>query len=153
MAAPVPETSASPPDLQGLPPRILFFDGVCAVCDRTVDWLLARDRQGVLRFATLQGETARRVATALPDFPRDIDTVVLLDQSGPEPVLELRSRAIFAVLGALGGELRHWARLAVLPRWLTDLLYRAFVRIRYRTFGKLDACRVPTPEERARFLP
>ena len=94
------------------------------------------------------------MAAALPGrFPADIDTIVLLDQSGPEPVVELRSRAIFRICRELGGSVRHWARLQVLPSWLTDLLYRGFVRIRYRAFGKLDACRVPTPEERERFLP
>ena len=153
MAAPATRRAASEP-LADLPERVVFFDGVCVFCDRTVQWILQRDPEARFHFAALQGETAARVALALPDrFPTDLDTVALLHRPHGTPVLELRSRAVFQVLDDLGGRTRRWTWLRVLPLWLTDLLYAGFIRMRYRLFGKLETCRVPTPDERARFLP
>ena len=143
------------PRLEDLPPRIVFFDGVCTFCDGAVRWLMDRDPDAKLRYAPLQGATAETVRTAFPGtFPVDIDTMVYL-RPGPHgaPALLLRSRAIFAVLRELGGA---WGwlggALALLPQPFTDWGYHHFVRNRYRWFGKMDACRVPTAEDRERSL-
>jgi predicted DCC family thiol-disulfide oxidoreductase YuxK len=136
----------------GLPPRVIFFDGVCGLCDRTVRMLLDRDRERRLHFAMLQGDTARALRERYPDeFPGDIDTLVYLDNAGPEPRFLLRSQASFAIAREVPS-LRRWAWLSVFPRFLTDPAYRLLAALRYRLFGKLDECRIPFPEERARFL-
>ncbi len=137
-----------------LPPRVVFYDGVCGVCDRAVRWIRARDPSARFHFAPLQGETAAALHRAFPDaFPADIETMAYVESLGTRPKIYLRSRAVFRILDEIGGGGRVLARLRVLPRWLTDLAYGAFVRIRYRVFGKLAACRVPGPDERAYFLP
>ena len=104
--------------------------------------------------APLQGATAERVRSDFPQrFPEDIDTLVYLAGEGPDRELLLRAAALLAILDELGGVHARRARwIAHLPDWLLDLGYRAFARSRYRLFGKLEACRVPTPEERSRFL-
>jgi len=153
---PTPVTHATGPEA-GLPPRLIFFDGVCGFCDRTVRMLLDRDVEHRFHFAMLQGETARALRDRYPDaFPSDIDTLVYLDntqiaRSEGRPLLLVRSEAAFAIARELPS-LRRWAWLAVLPRFLTDFAYRSLASVRYRLFGKLDDCRIPTPEERARFL-
>lgn len=83
----------------------------------------------------------------------DLDTIQLvLDYGGPnERVLE-RSRAVFAILAELGGIWAWVARLRRLPRVLTDLGYRIVAGSRYRIFGVYDACPLPPPEWRGRFL-
>lgn len=135
-----------------LPERLVLFDGVCGLCDRTVQWLLDRDPQGRLSFATLQGETAAALRARHPDIPEALETVVFVEQIGGVERVYLRSRAVFAMLAVLGGPWRVVSWGAVLPAALTDLLYAVVARTRYRIFGKLDACRLPRPEERARFL-
>ena len=142
--------------IAALPERIAFFDGVCSFCDGTVKWLVAHDPEQRLHFAPLQGETAATVRAGFPDrFPVDIDTFVYLepgdDFAGRR--IHLRSEAVFALADDLGGELRWITRFRWLPRWLTDLAYRLFASNRYRMFGKLEACDVPTPADRARLLP
>jgi predicted DCC family thiol-disulfide oxidoreductase YuxK len=138
-----------------LPERIVFFDGICSFCDGTVRWLTSRDPEARLHFAPLQGETAALVRSHFPDrFPVDIDTLVYLspnEQGAPE--IALRSAAVFALFREIGGGWGLLAGLRVLPSWLTDLGYRAFARNRYRLFGTLDACDIPTPADRARLLP
>ncbi len=101
MAAPLRQSDSSAPAgvLDGLPPRIVLFDGVCVVCNAAVDWLLVRDTRERLHFAPLQGETAARMRAAFPgQIPDDIDTAVYLDRSGATPRLWLRSRALLHVL-------------------------------------------------------
>jgi predicted DCC family thiol-disulfide oxidoreductase YuxK len=127
---------------------IVFFDGVCGLCNTSVDFLIARDRRRVLRYAPLQGETA---AARLD--PRDIESlksIVLADCDG----VHRQSTAIVRTLRHLGGgwKLAGWL-LWVIPRPLRNIGYRFVSANRYRLFGKKDACRMPTPEERALFLP
>jgi len=148
-----PETAKSTAGEGGPPPvdparhPVLFFDGVCGLCDRTVTQLLRQDRAGVLRFAPLQGETAARL---LPEEDvKGLASVVLIDGAGTHR----RSDAIVRVLGHLGGRSRVYAGLLrAVPRPVRDLGYRFVARARYRVFGKKDVCRMPTAEERGRFL-
>ena len=112
-----------------------------------------RDVDGRFHYAALQGELAAALRNENPDgLPQDVDTIVFVDNTGPEPRILLRSRAIFAVFAHLDGPLRSLRWLGLLPQPLTDFAYRGFAAIRYRVFGKLDHCRMPTPEERDRFL-
>ena len=128
-------------------PLIVFFDGVCGLCNHSVNWLLARDPQHRLRFAPLQGATA---AEFVSEELRDrLDSLVFL--SGGE--IYIRTAAVSRILMALGGRWKLLgALLWVIPFPLRDLGYRVVSRLRYRMFGKHDACRLPTPAERAVFL-
>ena len=148
MAATVTPVPASPEALSRLPPRIVFFDGVCSFCDGLVPWLIERDPKARLHFAPLQGQTAEVVRRAFPDrFPEDIDTIVYLhpgDGSNGRQI-SLRSAAAFDLCDEIGGPMKWIARLRWLPRFLTDLAYRLFAASRYRLFVKLDACDIPTP--------
>lgn len=135
------------------PGYLLLFDGVCGFCDGAVRWLLAHDPVGRLHFAPLQGETAAALRARHPEIPDDLDTAVLVESLPGGERIHLRARAVVGTLALLGAPWRWLAALRVLPdRWL-DAAYRAFAGRRYRWFGRLDACRLPTPEERARFLP
>ncbi len=125
---------------------ILFFDGVCGLCNRFVDLLLKTDNQDLYRFAPLQGETA---SNKLGRQDGDLQSFLLLDQ---EKILE-QSDAVLLVLRRLGGAWPLIGLLYVFPRPVRDLVYRFVARNRYRWFGKRDVCRLPTPEEQDRFLP
>jgi predicted DCC family thiol-disulfide oxidoreductase YuxK len=134
------------------PSRIVLFDGVCNFCDGAVRWLLDHDPHGRLRFAPLQGETAAALRARHPAIPRDLETIVLVESDGGREQVWMQSAAMFRVLAVLTPPWRWFASLRVLPRGLCDAAYRAFVRRRYRWFGRRDACRIPTPDEAARFL-
>lgn len=129
-------------------PPIIFFDGVCGLCNRFVDAVLRADRKGVFRFAPLQGETAKALLTPLPDDDRTW-SVIYRDAQGTFR----ESEAVLRVLWRLGGWWKVLAVLQCVPRPIRDSVYRMVARNRYRWFGKRAACRLPTPEERARFLP
>lgn len=128
---------------------ILFFDGVCNLCNSSVDFIIRRDKQRVFRFASLQGTTAHNL---VPQYAEEagLSTVVLITEEGQF----VRSTAVGHVLKRLGG---FWKILGslflILPAGFRDWLYKAVAKRRYRLFGKKDSCRLPTPEERELFLP
>ena len=136
------------------PPDLVLFDGVCGLCDRLVRWLVSIDREGRLRFAPLQGATAAPILARHPAIA-DVDSLVWVRGAGTaSEAVAARSASVVAALRALGGVWRLVAGfLWVIPRPIRDRLYDAFARRRYRWFGRLDSCRLPTTAEADRFLP
>jgi predicted DCC family thiol-disulfide oxidoreductase YuxK len=126
---------------------VIFFDGVCGLCNRFVDFVIRRDPDGVFHFAPLQGEAAaERLSEA---DVRDLKTVVVIDSSGTHR----KSAAVLSVLRRLGGFWRvAAAALWFVPRPLRDLGYTWIASNRYAIFGKKETCRLPSASERARFL-
>ena len=125
---------------------IVFFDGVCGLCNAGVDYLIRVDRRKTLRYAPLQGAMARKM---LPDLQRaSLETlfVVYRDRT------YLKSDAWLYALGLLGG----WHRLLLIcrlvPRSIRDFLYHQVAKRRYRIFGRRETCRVPSPQERGLFF-
>ncbi len=126
---------------------ILFFDGVCGVCNGFVDYVALRDPEARFRFAPLQGKAAAERGLAMQDWR---EASFVLEEAG---VRSEASDAVLRVLVLLEGAWSAPARLALhLPRSFRDALYRYFARRRYGWFGQREACRIPTAEERGRFL-
>lgn len=132
----------------------MLYDSVCALCNGLVTFILARDRTGVFRFSSLQGDFARETLARHGRDPDALDTlVVVVDPGSPRERLLDRSTAALFVLQRLPGIWRFAGRaMAILPSALRDVGYRLVARTRYRTFGKYDVCPVPPPEVRDRFL-
>lgn len=127
---------------------VVFFDGVCGLCNHFVNFVLPRDRAAVLRFAPLQGETARQRLTA--EDVENLSSVVFVDETGTYR----GSSAIVRILWRLGPGWRFLGTLLwLVPRPLRDVGYSLIARFRYRLFGRKETCRLPTPAERVRFLP
>lgn len=127
---------------------MLLFDGVCNVCNSSVQFIVAHERSPVMQFASLQSELGRRLV-AQHRLSGNVDTVVLIEGDRART----RSSAVVAVLKHLGGGWRVLGTtLWVVPRPLRNLGYDLFARFRYRLFGKREECMVPTAELRARFL-
>lgn len=129
-------------------PPVVYFDGVCGLCSAWVDFVMKRDRDARVRFAPLQ---SARAAERLPAFgidPARLDSIVLADD---ERALR-KSDAVLAVLALIGYPRWLIAIAAAVPADARDLGYDAVAAVRYRLFGKKPTCRLPTPEERDRFL-
>jgi predicted DCC family thiol-disulfide oxidoreductase YuxK len=127
---------------------IVYYDGLCALCDGFVRFVLQRDRRGRFIFAPLQGRTARdRIAGRLS--LETMPTVVLETDDG----IRLRSDAALAILAGLGGLWKLTGLLRLVPRMLADAAYDLIARHRYRWFGRRETCRIPAAGEQHRFLP
>jgi predicted DCC family thiol-disulfide oxidoreductase YuxK len=130
---------------------VLFYDGGCGLCHRSVRALLALDRAGALRFAPLGGETLREL---VPEVERAAlpDSLVLRTADGR---LLVRTAAVVESLRLLGGPAGSLAAMArVVPRPLADRLYDLVARVRRRLIRPpAGACPAVGPVLRARFLP
>jgi len=127
---------------------IVYFDGLCPLCDGLVRFILPRDRHRRYRVAPLQGKTARdRLANRLTDQGQE--SVVLEEATR----LRTRSDAAIAIVTGLGGGWKLAAVLRIIPRTLRDALYDFVARHRSTWFGRREACRIPDPETSHRFLP
>ena len=127
---------------------ILLFDGMCNFCNGSVMFFLRHERAPVARFGSLQSPAARTLLLQHRLDPEAVDTVVLIENGAAYQ----RSTAVLRASRLLR---RPWSFLAALlwiPRPGRDLIYRGIARSRYRLFGKRDACMLPSPELRARFL-
>lgn len=127
---------------------IIFFDGVCNLCNSLVDLLLRLDKRQAFRFASLQGETAARLLGPLAENPHTW-SVVYVDEQG----VHNQSDAALAICRRLGGVWVVLAWFRMVPRVLRDPVYRLIARYRYHLFGRRETCRIPTVAERTRFLP
>jgi predicted DCC family thiol-disulfide oxidoreductase YuxK len=128
---------------------VLLFDGTCALCNGTVQFVLDHERDQALRFAPLQSETASRLLAphglAVAAEP---ETIVLVEAGRAYT----HSAAALRVAAHLRWPWRLAGALVIVPRVLRDLAYRFVARNRYRWFGREEVCRLPSPEHRVRFL-
>lgn len=155
MIAPAPDAPTLGPAQH--PGALVLYDGLCGFCDVSVQWLLRHDVRGALRFAPLHGPTAQAVLARHTEFPPDLDSIVfvevLVEADAEVELLSWHSLAIGRICRRLPYPWRAAALLTLLPRPLRDAAYRAFAAVRYRVWGRRESCRIPTPAERARFLP
>ena len=133
------------------PQHLVFFDGDCGFCDRTVQWLLKNDERELLYFAPLQGEEAQKVLPQF-DLPPDLDSIVYVRHSVTGVDVFIYSNAIGEILKVL--PLRwSWMRIAwIVPRALRDVVYRAFAARRIQWFGRVDTCQLPDERQSRRLL-
>ena len=132
-----------------LPPHMLFYDGVCAMCNGIVKCMLRIDKDRLFRFAPLQGETAALARKLHPELPTEIETVVYVRRGE----VFLRSRAVALAMQEMPYPARALSWIRFLPTSLTDFFYGIVAHTRYRVFGKYDHCPLPPEGDRARFLP
>lgn len=127
---------------------VIFFDGHCGLCNRSVDWILRHDSRHQFLFAPLQGTTAGDLFCDFSEFEL-LRSFWLQDESG----LHRKSTAILKVCRRLGGFPSLLAVAIIVPRPLRDWIYDLVAKYRYRIWGRSDTCRIPNKMEREYFLP
>ncbi|HEU5056186.1 MAG TPA: DCC1-like thiol-disulfide oxidoreductase family protein [Kofleriaceae bacterium] len=141
--------------LAALPERavLVLYDGVCAMCNGIVTFLVARDRDDRFRFLALQSELGRQVVSARGGDPDEVSTLyVITAPARPGERVLVRGRAGIRAMTSAGGPWVLLHALRILPTFLLDAGYRFIANRRYRLAGRLDACPVPPPEHRHKFL-
>ena len=132
---------------------ILLYDGTCGFCAESVQFVLARDRKGTLRFAALDSATGRDVLERHPEV-RGFDSVLLVepaDATKPERLFA-HSSAALRLAAYLGGSWRLLQVARLVPSPIRDAVYRLIDRHRHRLSANGPVCVVPTARDRARFL-
>lgn len=126
----------------------MLFDGVCTLCNRTVDFIIRHDRARRFRYGSLQSGKGRILLEKF-NLPQDrLDSIVVIDAGR----VYRKSEAALHIARELNAPWRFAAVLRVLPRGLRDGIYDWVARHRYAWFGKRKTCRVPTEAEKQLFL-
>ena len=126
--------------------KVIFFDGLCGLCNGFVDFVMLKDKKQEFKFSPLQSDFAQSVLD--PQDVTDLKSVVVR----LEGKTYKKSAAVFKVFHELGGGWKILAGLEVLPTPLLNWGYDLVAKNRYKLFGKKETCRLPTPEERQRFI-
>jgi len=133
-------------------PDLILYDGICGLCNWSVRFIIRHDSKQAFLFAPLQGEIAKRYAAVVPDDDLFKSLILIRLFRTDAATVHLKSEAILFILDSLGGVWWVLSWFRVLPRGILDWIYDLIARNRYRWFGKYDACPVPPPAIRSRFL-
>jgi predicted DCC family thiol-disulfide oxidoreductase YuxK len=128
------------------PNKIIFFDGVCGLCNHFVDFIITRDHQKKFYFSPLQGQYAQELLPS--ELTQELKSIVYVSDG---KVL-MKSQAVIQIMQELGGiwQLAQVGKL--LPLSFQNFFYDMVGSNRYRLFGKKETCRLPSAEERQRFI-
>ncbi len=127
---------------------IVLFDGVCNFCNASVNFVIERDKAGYFKFAPLQSEIGEELVARHGIDTADTDSVIVVENDRAYT----HSSGALRIAKQLDGIWSWTYALIIVPKPIRDLVYRVFAKYRYRLFGRQDACMMPTPEIRARFL-
>ena len=132
---------------------VIVFDAMCVLCSANAQFILKHDHARRFRLASMQGDYGAALYRRHGIDPANPETLIVVEGSGAEERVLRNSDAVLAIYGGLGWPWRAAAALRVVPRALRDPVYRWVARNRYRLFGTLDACWLPTPEHQEQILP
>ncbi|MFZ4589860.1 MAG: thiol-disulfide oxidoreductase DCC family protein [Ignavibacteria bacterium] len=128
--------------------KIILFDGVCNFCNSSVNFIIDKDKHDVFRFASLQSDFGQK---CLNDFnlPTDSFSTLILVSNGK---YYKRSAAALRIAKELSSPYNLSFSFILIPPFIRNLFYDIIARNRYKWFGKKEVCRIPSAEERAKFI-
>lgn len=126
----------------------VLFDGVCNFCNASINFVIDRDSKGIFKFAALQSEIGQEILKKYSLKQNDFDSIIL----EKEGKIYQKSDAALEIVRNLDGLWKIFYIFKIIPSFLRNPIYDLIAKNRYRIFGRTDACRIPTPELKARFL-
>lgn len=129
--------------------KIILFDGVCNLCESSVQFVIQHDTKDQFRFVALQSELGQRILNHIGINPKNIDSVVLYE---PGIAYYYKSNAAIQIARHLGGFFHFGTIFRIIPTALRNALYDYVAANRYKWYGKKESCLLPTPELKAKFL-
>jgi len=129
--------------------RIILFDGVCNLCDATVQFLIKRDKKDIFRFVAIQSDLGQEIIQHIGIDTSKTDSIILYE---PGHAYYYKAEAALKIGKELGGIYALLGIFTLLPNAVTNIVYDYVARNRYKWYGKKEACMIPTPEMKAKFL-
>ena len=127
---------------------IILFDGVCNLCNSSVQYVIKHDRDALFRFASLQGETGQQLLKQYDLSTNDMNSFVLISDNKAYT----RSDAALNVAKQLTGFTKILYGFIIVPPFIRNAVYNHIAKNRYKWFGKKDSCMIPTAALKSRFL-
>lgn len=130
--------------------QLILFDGVCNLCNSSVLFIIKRDKNNTFLFAPLQSKIGQAVINEFNIDTTKTDSILLYNPE--ERKIYHKSTAALTIAKQLTFPVNIMAAFKILPTSLTDLFYDFIAKNRYKWFGKKEACMIPTPELKSKFL-
>lgn len=127
---------------------VIFFDGVCNLCNASVQFVIAHDKKDQFKFTALQGDYAKEVLSKFNADPQKLNTILLLQEGR----LYTKSSAALRVAGKLNGLIPLLYVFLLVPKFIRDWFYDIIAKNRYQWWGRQESCWVPTPELKSKFI-
>jgi predicted DCC family thiol-disulfide oxidoreductase YuxK len=127
---------------------VILFDGICNLCNRAVQFVIKHDRKKIFLFAPLQSNEGQKLSQQYQLPTNNWNSFVLIENGKTYS----SSTAVLKVARNLNGIFKLAYALMIIPKFIRDSIYKWVSNNRYKWFGKREACMIPTPELKARFL-
>lgn len=128
--------------------RIILFDGLCNLCNSSVQFIIKHDKLGIFKFASLQSESGKALLKKYNLLSSNIDSIVFIRDNR----YYLKSTAVLYILKDLRGGWKFLFGFIAIPRVILDFFYDLIAKSRYKLFGRRDSCMVPDERIKDRFL-
>ncbi|HUH34492.1 MAG TPA: thiol-disulfide oxidoreductase DCC family protein [Moheibacter sp.] len=128
--------------------KIVFFDGVCNLCNASVQRIIQNDRHNQFKFASLQSDFGQAFLKKHHFDTERFTSIILLDNAK----VYTESDAVLRIAQDLNGKYRWLGHLRILPKFFRDAIYRWVANNRYRWFGQQKDCWLPTPKLKDKFI-
>jgi predicted DCC family thiol-disulfide oxidoreductase YuxK len=137
--------------MQNLPlnKKIILFDGICNLCDNTVQFIIKKDKKDLFRFVALQSDLGKEICNYIGVDQSKIDSIILYH---PGVAYYYKSSAVIEIAEDLGGVYSTLSIFKIFPEKLRNIIYNYIAKNRYKWYGKKESCMIPTPELKAKFL-
>ncbi len=137
--------------MQNLPKNknIILFDGVCNLCDASVQFIIKHDKKDVFRFVALQSDLGLEIIKYIGIDARNIDSIILYK---PGIAYYYKSSAALEIAKELGGFFSLVIIFKIIPETFRNKMYDFIAKNRYKWYGKKESCMLPTAELKAKFL-
>ena len=137
--------------MKNLPPnkKIILFDGVCNLCNSSVQFVIKQDSRDVFRFVALQSDLGQDILKHIGIDSKHIDSIILYE---PGIAYYYKSDAALEIAKNLGGFFHFGTLFRIIPTGIRNQLYDYIAKNRYNWYGKMKNCMLPTPELKSKFL-
>jgi predicted DCC family thiol-disulfide oxidoreductase YuxK len=129
--------------------KIIIFDGVCNLCNSSINYVIDNDKDDHFRFVTLQSDLGLVIQDKLNIDKKSLDSIILYI---PNDGYYVRSTAALKIINDFSGIWKLTQIFYVIPLFIRDYIYNTVAKNRYNWFGKKENCRIPTPELKTKFL-
>jgi predicted DCC family thiol-disulfide oxidoreductase YuxK len=129
--------------------KIILFDGICNLCNNSVQYVIKQDTKDVFRFVALESALGQKIMRHIGIADKNIDSIVVYQ---PGIAYYYKSAALIEITKSLQGIFHYGLLFKILPISLRDIVYDYIAKNRYRWYGKKESCMIPTPELKTKFL-
>lgn len=130
--------------------KLILFDGVCNLCNSSVLYVIKRDKKNIFLFSPLQSNVGKQIIQKFDINTKNVDSIIIYNPE--KESIHYKSTAALKIASQLGFPTNLLSIFLIIPSFIRNWVYDFIAKNRYKWYGKKDACMIPTPELKSKFL-